>query len=175
MVPLPLPDMSEITWVLEELFGRDIRARESADLTIAADTGAIVSLIDDSHRVRAVWIFDIALANIVGTALALGHPEKAQRSTEDGVIHRDTRENVAEVVNVAASAINGEGRIHVQLGPATFVDDGSFGHDLWRSVADQARSSEGSSHSYELSVGGYGSGRMTLMTFGFSDPDAQAA
>jgi hypothetical protein len=175
MVPLPLPEMSEITWVLEELFGRDIKSKECAPLPIAADTGAIVSLVDDARRVRAVWIFDIALANIVGTALTLAHPDKALRATNDGIINGDTRENIAEVVNVATSSINGEGRIHVKLGPATFVDDGSFGHDLWRSIKKQAKSAAGSEHSFELAISGYGTGRMTLKSFGFGESESQAA
>lgn len=169
MVPLPLPEMSEITWVLEELFGKDVRASPCDALSINSETGAIVSLVDDSRRVRAVWMFDVALANIVGTALALGHPDKATRATADNVIAADTRENIIEVVNVGASAINGEGRIHVQLGPSAFMGDGSFGHDLWRTMAAQALDNPGYEHSYRLKISGYGQGCMTLQTFGFSE------
>ena len=169
MVPLPLPELSEITWVLEELFGKDIRASACDALPINSETGAIVTLIDSSRRVRAVWMFDVALANIVGTALALGHPDKAARATADNVIMADTRENIIEVVNVGASAINGEGRIPVRLGPAAFIDDGSFGHDLWRTLAKQALDCPGFEHSCRLRVSGYGSGCMTVQSFGFSE------
>ena len=176
MVPLPLPEMGEITWVLEELFGKEVRATAADPLPINSETGAIVTLIDSARRVRALWMFDVALANIVGTALALGHPDKANRATMDNVISVDTRENVIEVVNVGASAINGEGRIPVRLGPAAFLGDGSFGHDLWRTISRQALDCPGYEHSVRLRVGGYGSGRMTLQSFGFSeDPAANAS
>ena len=175
MAPLPLPKIAEITWVLEELFDREVRAKPCDPLPVAADTGAVVTLVDDTNRVRAVWLFDISLANIVGTALALGHPDKAIRATTDGGIPADIQENVAEVVNVGASAINGEGRVHVRLGPAAFVDDGSFGHDIWRSIARQANSTAGETQSYEVSLGGYGSGRMTLQSFGYDEFGEAAA
>jgi hypothetical protein len=166
MAPLPLPDIRDITWVFEELFGREVKTREAPALELGPDLGAIITLLDDSNRVRALWMFDLKLANILGTALAVGHADKANMATQTGVIPSDLKENVAEVVNVGLSGINGEGRIHVVLGPMAFLDDGSFNSDLWRSIARTHKLKRGSALSHRVSVSGYGSGLMTICSLG---------
>jgi hypothetical protein len=166
MVPLPLPEIRDIIWILEELFDREVTARDAPALQIGPEMGALLTLLDDSNRVRALWMFDVELANIVGVALAVGHPDKATMASQAGVIPADLRENLAEVVNVAVSGVNGEGRIHVSLGPMAFVDDGSFGNDLWRAIRRQAGLSRGTVLSHQVSVSGYGSGRMTVWSLG---------
>lgn len=174
MVPLPLPDIRDVTSVLESLFGREVTAHEAGPMPLSEKTGAVITLLDDSNRVRALWMFDLELANLMGTALAVGHPDKAAMATQTGVIPTDIRENLAEVVNVGVSAINGEGRIHVALGPMAFADDGRLSSDLWRRIRSQHSLNHGRSLSHRVSISGYGSGRMVICSLA-SESSADAS
>ena len=166
MAPLPLPEHLELSTVLTDLFNREVETHRCGPVNLNRETGAVITLIDAHQRVRYIWAFDLKLANVVGTALMLAHPDTAHEAIESGGIPADLRENVVEVVNVARTIINGEGRKHVQLGPSTFLGRDDFQDGFWGEIGQLSDLDSNPRYDFRMQVGGYGEGRMSLISVG---------
>ena len=164
MTPLPLPDMDEIGRVLTALFDREVTHRPLQAMQIDPSCGAVVTLLDNQLRIRYLWAFDWQLAHILSGALQIISPQRLKLAVKAFETPPDFAENIIEVVNVCRSAINGEGRVHVQIGSTATHGDGQFANQFWTQLLDQLPERTMYRYDCALRVVGYGTGRMSLLS-----------
>jgi hypothetical protein len=111
---LPVP--KEIRDLLTELLDRDVAVSPSAPLAPTPKTPCTIGVyVDDSLQVTALVAFDLALSAHAGAAIGLVPVGGAQVAIEEGLLGDTLRENVYEVLNIAASLFNVDGATHLRL------------------------------------------------------------
>ncbi len=114
-----LPASKEVRDLLVGVVGRDIDFTvDSTALTPDSPGGVIVGeYVNDAMGSLALIALDLPLAAYLGAALALVPPGGAEASIEDGFLSDSLLDNAYEVLNIAASLFNKEGRPHLAIGP----------------------------------------------------------
>lgn len=111
-----LPRAMQVRDLLRDLLDRPVNVSPTSPLAPGNDTPASVAVyVDDSLRVRALVAFDLALSAYVGAALGLAPPATAKADRRARILSEPLRENLYEVMNVAASLFNVDGTPHVRL------------------------------------------------------------
>ncbi len=111
---LPVP--KEIRDLLTDLLGRDVALSPSTPLAPTPKNPCTVGVyVDDSLQVTALVSFDLALSAHAGAAIGLVPVAGAQAAVEEGTLSDALRDNVYEVLNIAASLFNTEGATHLRL------------------------------------------------------------
>ena len=114
-----LPAPKEVRDLLVGVVGRDVDFTVDASaLTPDSPGGVIVGeYVNDAMGSLALIALDLPLAAYLGAALALVPPGGAEASIEDGFLSDSLLDNAYEVLNIAASLFNKEGRPHLRIGP----------------------------------------------------------
>ena len=111
---LPVP--KEIRDLLTDLLGREVALSPSAPLAPTPKNPCTVGVyVDDSLQVTALVSFDLALSAHAGAAIGLVPVGGAEAAIEEGTLSDALRENLYEVLNIAASLFNTEGATHLRL------------------------------------------------------------
>ncbi|NMR20541.1 hypothetical protein [Cellulomonas fimi] len=113
----PLPAAKDVRDLLEVTLGRDVDVATGGPMVNpGADDGALVGVyVDRGLRLRALVLFDLALAARAGAAIALVPPGASEGAIEAGALPDPLLENVEEILNIVRSLFNVEGAPHLTL------------------------------------------------------------
>jgi hypothetical protein len=111
-----LPAPMAIRELLADLLGREVSLTPAAPFAPGpANPATIAVYVDDSLVVRALVVVDLSLSAHTGAAIGLVPVGGAQAAVEDGALPDNLRDNLAEVLNIAASLFNTPGSLHLRL------------------------------------------------------------
>lgn len=113
----PLPVAQDVRELVESLLGRVVEARiarQGVDLKQNRENLVGTYVTDDGH-VNALVLVDLACAARLGAALGLAPRSSADDAVKSGLLPVQLGDNVAEVLNVAASLFNADGAPHLRL------------------------------------------------------------
>ncbi|QWC84730.1 hypothetical protein KLP28_14350 [Nocardioidaceae bacterium] len=157
-----LPSPTEVREVLGALVGKPVELQPAAALVPSTRSVCSVgTYADESGRTRAVAVLDRSLTVRLGAALSLLPRQEAEElvaaAGRGEPLGEELGENVEEVLNVLATAFNAVPGVHVKLH--------AF-HVAGTEVPQQTRMgcySLGRREDHEVSVEGYGTGRLALV------------
>ncbi|WGX97853.1 hypothetical protein [Nocardioides sp. L-11A] len=111
-----LPQPKQLRDLLTDLLGRDVTLSPSSPFAPGPDTPATVAVyVDDSLQIRALIACDLAFSARAGAAIGLVPLGDAEAAIGDGRLPDPMAENLAEVLNIAASTFNVPGADHLRL------------------------------------------------------------
>jgi hypothetical protein len=159
VVTTPLPVAQAIRELAEGLLGRAVEVRPAhAGVDLKRNRENLVgAYVTDTGQLRAVVLVDLAAAARVGAALGLAPRSAADDAIKAGLLPVGLGENVAEVLNVAASLFNAEGAPHLRL-LAVYGGDAPVPADVAAAAAAFAPRLD-----LELDVSGYGTGGWSVV------------
>lgn len=153
-----LPSTKEIRDLLTELLDRDIQVAPNAPLAPTPNNPCTVAVyVDDTLQVTSVIAFDLALSAYAGAAIGLVPPAGAEAAIEERILTDTLRENLYEVLNIAASLFNNDGATHVRLYDVHHVGV-PVPHDVLARALTLGRRED-----LAVQVGGYGGGRLSVV------------
>jgi len=153
---LPVP--KEIRDLLTELLDRNVQVSPSAPLAPTPNNPCTVGVyVDDSLQVTAVVAFDLLLSAYAGASIGLVPVAGAQAAVDEGALNDTLRDNVYEVLNIAASLFNADGATHVRL-----YDVHHIGNPLPGDIMVKALTL-GRREDLTVEVAGYGTGRLGVV------------
>lgn len=155
----PLPTVLDVRELVEGLLGRDVEAAAGAEpVDPVKGGGAMVGVyVDDRLAMRALIVVDLPFAAFAGSAIALLPVAAARTAVEDELITPGMYDNTAEILNVAASLFNHDGAPHVRLYQA-YAPRERLPGDVASWVLAFVRRQD-----VELTIAGYGTGRMSVL------------
>lgn len=111
-----LPPVKMIKDVLDGLLGREVEVAPSDPMaTVDTAGGVLAAYVDDGSALRAVIGWDLPGAAYVGAAVGLVPKGGAEAAVEDRYLPENLLENLTEVCNVLASALQVPGNPHLRL------------------------------------------------------------
>ncbi|MCX6397847.1 MAG: hypothetical protein NTV23_15275 [Propionibacteriales bacterium] len=153
-----LPSTKEIRDLLTDLLDREITVAPNAPLAPTPNNPCTVAVyVDDTLQVTSVIAFDLRLSAYAGAAIGLVPPAGAEAAIEERILNDTLRENVYEVLNIAASLFNKDGATHVRLYDAHHIGVPVPGDVLARALTLGRR------EDLAVEVGGYGAGRLSVV------------
>jgi hypothetical protein len=153
-----LPVTKEIRDLLTELLGRDVSVSPGAPLAPTPKTPCTIGVyVDDSLQVTALVAADLPLSAHAGAAIGLVPAAGAEAAIEEGTLSETLRENLYEVLNIAASLFNADGATHLRL-----YDVHHAGLPVPPNVLGLALTL-GRREDLTVEVAGYGSGRLSVV------------
>jgi hypothetical protein len=157
-VPSYLPVAKEVRDLLTELLDRDIQVAPSSPLAPTPNNPCTVAVyVDDSLQVTSLIAFDLALSAHAGAAIGLVPVTGAQAAIQERGLPDPLRDNVYEVLNIAASLFNVDGATHVRLYDVHHAGQPVPGDVLARALTLGRR------EDLAVEVGGYGGGRLSVV------------
>lgn len=152
-----LPAPKEIRDLLDDLMGRPITV-DTANPVLAADlpTSTVCLYTDDRMKLVGVIGLDLPLTVYAGAAIGLLPPGGAQDCVADRVVPGPAADNIREVANILASLINRPGSPHVRLHQVVLPGEPAPTDAAGLLLAIGRRID------LAVTVGGYGSGRLSL-------------
>lgn len=153
-----LPSTKEIRDLLTDLLDREISVLPNAPLAPTPNNPCTVAVyVDDSLVVTSVIAFDLPLSAHAGAAIGLVPQAGAEAAIEERTLTDTLRENVYEVLNIAASLFNHDGATHVRLYDVHHAGMPVPGDVLARALTLGRR------EDLAVEVAGYGSGRLSVV------------
>jgi len=153
-----LPPPKEIRDLLTELLDREIALSPSAPLAATANNPCTIGVyVDDLLQVTALIGFDLALSAHAAAAIGLVPSKTAQDEIDAGILGDTLRENVYEVLNIAASLFNVADATHVRLYDVHHAGVAVPPDVLARSLTLGRR------EDLAVDVAGYGTGRLSVV------------
>jgi hypothetical protein len=152
-----LPTPQQIRELLADLLGRDVTLSPAAPFAPGADNASVAIYVSDQLQITALIACDLPLSVYAGAALGLVPPGGAAEAIGDGKLPDSLRDNLYEVLNIAASMFNAPGAEHLrlhELHPA--------GVPLPPMVRAQALTL-GRREDVSIDVAGYGAGRLSVV------------
>lgn len=153
-----LPAPKQIRDLLTELLDREVSLSPSAPLAPTPKNPCTIGVfVDDLLHVTALISFDLDLSAFAGAAIGLVPAAGAEAAIEEGVLNETLRENLYEVLNIAASLFNVEGATHMRLYDVHHAGIAVPPDVLARSLTLGRR------EDLAVEVPGYGSGRLSVV------------
>ena len=156
----PLPVAQEVRELVEGLLGRSVEAhpaRTGVELDRQHRENLVGTYVTDQGHLAALVLVDLAAAARLGAALGLAPRSVADGAVKAGLLPVQLGENVAEVLNVAASLFNADGAPHLRLA-AVYGGDAPVPADV-----AQAAKAFAPRIDLELDVSGYGTGTWSIV------------
>lgn len=156
----PLPTALEVRELLEGLLGRDVDVElTSTGADPRKHPGALVGVyVDNAMQVRALMLFDLALAASVGAAIGLLGVRLVEEVGRTELLSPALYDNAAEILNVGATLFNAEGAPHVRLG------DAYAPREIVPSDVDSRLRGMVPRMDLDVVVSGYGGGKLSVVT-----------
>jgi hypothetical protein len=153
-----LPAGEQVQELFAELLDRDVRLEPGSPVVPGpAVPATVATYVDDQDCVRAVISCDLALSARAGAAIGLVPSSGADRAIRSGCVDGVLVDNLAEVLDVAASLFDGNHGTHVRLQGLH-----AAGHDLPGDVLARALTL-GRRADVRLEIAGYGDGRLSVV------------
>ena len=116
MTGLLLPSPKAVKDMLADLLDRHVAVTTTVPFAPGPDgPGTIALYVDDSLRLAALIGLDLRLSAYAAAAIGLVPVGAADDAISDGTLHDPLRENLVEVLNVAASLFIAPGATRVRL------------------------------------------------------------
>lgn len=152
----PIPTAFEVRDLFEGMLGRDVEWE--AGRGVDPLNGATVAMYtSNAGALAAVAVADIPLTARAGSAIALLPPAGADSAISSGLVTPAQFDNLAEILNVAASLFNKQDVPHLRLHEAF-----SPRETLPRDVAELTMT-PGNRLDGVLTIQGYGEGRISFV------------
>lgn len=153
---LPVP--KQIRDLLAELLDREVTLSPSTPLAPTPKNPCTIGIyVDDLLQVTSLIAFDLSLSAHAGAAIGLVPVGGAEAAIEEGILNDTLRDNLYEVLNIAASLFNVEGATHVRLYDVHHAGVAVPPDVLARSLTLGRR------EDLAVDVAGYGSGRLSVV------------
>lgn len=153
-----LPAVKELRDLLGDLLGREVTMSPTAPVAATPRNPCTVGVyVDDSLRIAALVVVDLPLSAHAGAAIGLVPPSGAALAIEEGVLGATLRDNLGEVLNIAAATFNVEGADHVRLYAVHHIGDPLPPDLLARSLT------LGHREDLAVDVHGYGAGKLAVV------------
>ncbi len=165
--PTPVPTAFEVRELFEGMLGRDIEWADAKKVD-PLDGAACATYVDDFGNVKAIALADIPLIARAGSAIALMPQNGAESAIASGLVSPPQFDNMAEILNVAASLFNKKDTTHLKL-RETFAPR----ETLPGEVNDLALQ-EGSRLDGSVAILGYGDGRISVVVAFLAERGARA-
>jgi hypothetical protein len=154
----PVPTPKAIKDLLEGLLGRDITVSPSAPLSHESKAPCTIgTYVDDHLRVVGVAVADLPFSAYAGAALGLMPSGGAEDAIEDNDLFDTLRDNMYEVLNIAASLLNTPGAPHAKLHDVAYAGDSIPGPVAAQSAVLGCR------EDLTVDIAGYGTGRFSFV------------
>ncbi|WP_420452488.1 hypothetical protein [Ilumatobacter sp.] len=154
-----MPAAEAVREFLSELLAKTVEAAKVDELDLEQHGDAVVSsvLIDDTDAPAGLILSDLAFAAHAGASLIMLPAATALDAVEAGELTETLRENYHEVANIMTGLLNGPSVAHVRIGEHA---DGlsSDARDVVMKAAGR--------RTYDVSIPGYGDGRIALYAVG---------
>ncbi len=159
MSTTPLPAAQAVRELVEGLLGRSVEARSAhAGVELKRNRENLVgAYVTDVGHLSAVVLVDLAGAARLGAALGLAPRTAADAAITSGLLPVQLGDNVAEVLNVAASLFNADGAPHLRL-LSVYGGDAPVPADVATAAAAFAPRVD-----LELDIAGYGPGGWSVV------------
>jgi len=153
---LPVP--KQVRDLFGDLLDREVTLTPSAPQAPTPTTPTTVAVyVDDYLRISALIICDLELSAHAGAALGLVPVAGAEAAIEEGALTDVLRENLYEVLNIAASMFNAPGAEHLRLhevhpaGPP-------LSQQVWAMTLTLGRRED-----FHVDIAGYGAGHVSVV------------
>lgn len=114
-MPSHLPTPQQVRELLADLLGRDVVLAPAAPFAPGADNASVAIYVSDQLQITALIVCDLPFSVYVGAALGLVPAAGAAEAIADGKLPDGLRDNLYEVLNIAASMFNAPGADHLRL------------------------------------------------------------
>ncbi len=114
-MPSHLPSPQQIRELLADLLGRDAALSPAPPFAPGSDDASVAVYVDDYLRITALVACDLPFSAYVGAALGLVPAAGAHEAVEGRTLPDGLRDNLYEVLNIAASMFNAPGADHLRL------------------------------------------------------------
>lgn len=153
-----LPAPKEIRDLLTDLLGREITLSPSTPLAPTPKNPCTVGVyVDDTLQVTSLVSYDLTLSAYAGAAIGLVPVAGAEVAIEEGILNDTLRENLYEVLNIAASLFNVDGATHLRLYDVHHAGIAVPGDILVKALTLGRR------EDLAVDVPGYGSGKLSVV------------
>jgi len=152
-----IPDRKVIKDLFEGLLGREVSVADGTPVDIGIPKPVVASYVDDTHRLRAVVLMDLALAARSGAAIALVPKGAADDSIDNQLLAPNLFDNASEICNVMAAGLGDAMEVHLRLSESYAPSDPLPATVF--AVANQA----GGREDLKLEISGYGPGALSIV------------
>jgi hypothetical protein len=158
VLPAILPTAKDVRDLFEGLFGKDVTVSPGEPVSLN-DKPAVAVYVDPTMATTALVLVDLRLGAWLAGALALLPKGGLEDAIDEGELYPMHLEALYEVVNIAASMFNGEGRNHSKLHTL---------HAPGETVPGDIAGLAAAFNRIDLTVdvSGYGSGHLSIVTAG---------
>lgn len=157
MKPTVVPTAFEVRELFEQMLGRDVEWDGDAKAVDVLDGAAVAVYVNDIGQVVALALADIPLIARGGSAIGLLPQNIAEQAVKDELVTPAQFDNMAEILNVAASLLNKPDTEHLRL-KETFSPRETLPSEIAELALQQANRIDG-----ELAIQGYGNGRISMV------------
>lgn len=156
-----LPTTKEIRDLLTTLLGRAVVLAPTTPQVPGSHTPATVAVyVDEGLRIAATVVCDLSLSAHAAAAIGLVPVTSATAATKDGTLPSALRENLDEVLDVAASLFNAPGADHLRLYEVHHAGDPLAPHVLAHALTLGRRTD------VAVDIAGYGTGALGVVLVG---------
>lgn len=155
--PTPVPAALEVRELFEGLLGKTVEWTATSTIVDPIDGATVGSYTNDFGVVRALILCDIPLTARAGSAIALMPQTGAESAIKSGLVSVAQFDNLAEILNVAASMFNRPNAPHVRL-DTTFAPRETLPAEVAKWALAPAGRIDGI-----LTIQGYGEGRISVV------------
>jgi hypothetical protein len=155
--PTPVPTAFELRDLFESLLGRTVEWTGTSDHVDPIDGALIGAYTNDIGNVRALILCDIPLTAWAGSAIALLPHSGAEATIKSGLVTAAQYDNIAEILNIAASMFNRPNTPHLRLA-TTYAPRETLPADVAEWTLVPASRIDGT-----LAIQGYGQGRISVV------------
>lgn len=111
-----LPELKPIRDLLINLLGREVSIAPADPLVPSPENPCTVAVyVDERLHICALWVLDVGLSAAAGVSLGLLPPDQVDTAQATGQLSQMAHENLAEVLNIAASLFNLDTATHLRL------------------------------------------------------------
>jgi hypothetical protein len=154
---MSLPARKAVKDLFEGLLGRDVALSDAKPIVYEHPRPVVATYVNESSKLTAVAIMDLALAAYAGAAIALVPKGGAEAAIEDSLLPPNLFDNASEILNVLAAPIGDSCGIHVRLAN-TFAPGEAIPPEVQIFGAPV-----GPRDDVTLEIAGYGAGRLAIM------------
>lgn len=157
-MPTHLPLPKQIRDLFGDLLDREITLTPAAPQAPGPKTPTtIATYVDDYLRISALMICDLDLSAYAGAALGLVPVTGAEAAIEEGALTEVLKENLFEVLNIAASMFNAPGADHLRLHEVHAAGQ-PLPPQVWSMALTLGRRED-----FHIDIAGYGAGHVSVV------------
>ncbi len=157
--PPRLPRAKAVSELLAGLIGEEIPVTKAQGEPLEMSEFAVIAdFITDRSELAAICVFDLAIANWLGAAIAMIPKGSVKEDVQSKRISPEVQENVQEICNICSSLFNQPELVHHKIRNFYNLKDLNPPDDVQALLRERANRVD-----FTVEVPGYGSGRMCVM------------